>query len=328
MKRNFFNYLGAIHIHSKLSDGTGDVHSISKAAKEAGLSWIIITDHNNFDIEEGFYNGVCVIRGEEISPKASDHYIALGIKSLITPEDCDVQKFVDEVRAQGGFGFAAHPDEDENRKNKANPIRWTNKAIIPDGVEIWNWFSNWADGYDDTNIFKIAYGYLFRHTLLKGPHCETLRWWDDLNNSSEKVVPAIFGVDAHALKISKYVIPVTIFPYKTCFKTLTNVIPLEHKMPENFDEQKNIILESLKIGNNIMVNRHVDNSIPSIYVSGRSLFVELAKTASIKLFKNGELICEECSDVLESKIEEKCKYRVEVYLKGKPWIFSNPIMLL
>ena len=37
MEKQFFNYLGAIHIHTKLSDGTGDINSISKAAKKAGL---------------------------------------------------------------------------------------------------------------------------------------------------------------------------------------------------------------------------------------------------------------------------------------------------
>ena len=165
MKKQFFNYLGAIHIHTKLSDGTGDINSISKAAKKAGLNWIIITDHNNFDIKEGFYNGVCVIKGEEISPCSSNHYIALDIKNLINPSD-DTQKFVDEVRAQGGFGFAAHPDEADNRKNKAHPIKWTDKTIVPDGIEIWNWFSDWADNYDETNIFKIAYSYFFRHKLI------------------------------------------------------------------------------------------------------------------------------------------------------------------
>ena len=265
MEKQFFNYLGAIHIHTKLSDGTGDINSISKAAKKAGLNWIIITDHNNFDIEEGFYNGVCVIKGEEISPCTSNHYIALGIKNLINPSD-DTQKFVDEVRAQGGFGFAAHPDEADNRKNKAHPIKWTDKSVIPDGIEIWNWFSDWADDYDESNIFKIAYSYFFRHKLIQGPHKETLKWWDELNKNSEHIIPAIAGVDAHALKISKYIIPIKIFPYKDCFKTLTNIIPLKNKPPEDFEEQKNLILSSIKNGNNIMINRHIKKDIPLIYI--------------------------------------------------------------
>lgn len=326
MEKQFFNYLGAIHIHTKLSDGTGDINLISKAAKKAGLNWIIITDHNNFDIEEGFYNGVCVIKGEEISPSTSNHYIALGIKNLINPSD-NTQKFVDEVRAQGGFGFAAHPDEADNRKNKAHPIKWTDKSVVPDGIEIWNWFSDWADDYDESNIFKIAYSYFFRHKLIQGPHKETLKWWDELNKNSEHIIPAIAGVDAHALKISKYIIPIKIFPYKDCFKTLANIIPLENKPPEDFEEQKNLILSSIKNGNNIMINRHVKKDIPLIYVEDKSIIIKLSTKAQIKIIQNGNPIHSEINNNLKFPIQEKKKYRVEVYLKNQPWIFSNQISI-
>ncbi len=326
MKKQFFNYLGAIHIHTKLSDGTGDINSISKAAKKAGLNWIIITDHNNFDIKEGFYNGVCVIKGEEISPCSSNHYIALDIKNLINPSD-DTQKFVDEVRAQGGFGFAAHPDEADNRKNKAHPIKWTNKSVIPDGIEIWNWFSDWADDYDETNIFKIAYSYFFRHKLIQGPHKETLKWWDELNKKSENIIPAIAGVDAHALKISKYIIPIKIFPYKDCFKTLTNIITLENEIPKDFESQKKLILSSIKNGNNLMINRHIKNEIPLIHVENKTIIVKLSTKAEIKIIQNGTQIFTENTKNLKFPIDENAKYRIEIYLKNQPWIFSNQISI-
>ncbi len=326
MQKQFFNYIGAIHIHTKLSDGTGDINSISLAAKKAGLDWIIITDHNNFDIVEGVYNGVCVIKGEEISPYTSNHYIALGIKKLIIPCN-NTQKFVDEVRAQKGFGFAAHPDEADNRKNKAQPIKWTDKSVIPDGIEIWNWFSDWADNYNDSNIFNIAYSYFFRHKLIKGPRKETLKWWDELNLNSEDIIPAIIGVDAHALKISKYIFPIKIFPYKECFETLANIITLEHKLPENFEQQKKIILESIKNSNNIMVNRHIKKEIPLIYVEDKSIIVKVLTRAQIKIIKNGIPIYTEISNNLKFPIKENVKYRIEIYLKNQPWIFSNPIII-
>ena len=75
LQLNKYNSIGAIHIHSVYSDGTGNIDLISKAAKKAGLDWIIVTDHNSFDIEEGIYNGVYVIKGEEISPKNENHYL-------------------------------------------------------------------------------------------------------------------------------------------------------------------------------------------------------------------------------------------------------------
>lgn len=325
MENLSFNYSGAIHIHSDLSDGTGDINSISKAAKHAGLDWIIITDHNNFEIQEGFYNGVCVIRGEEVSPKAYNHYLALGIKELIEPND-NPQVYIDEVRRQGGFGFSAHPDESAARKNRANPIKWLDKSIIPDGVEIWNWFSDWADNYNDTNIFNIAYGYIFRHKLIKGPHKETLEWWDKLNNASEKIIPAIAGVDAHALKISKYVIPVKVFPYKTCFKTLTNIITLPQELPKTFDEQKALILEALRNGNNIIVNRHIRKETPIIKVVENSIQIKISTKALIKILHNGDFVFEDYGDNINFDMKEKGKYRIEIYLNNEPWIFSNPIL--
>ena len=50
-------YKGAIHIHSLNSDGSGDIETITRAAQKAGLSWIIITDHNYFDLKEAFDRG-------------------------------------------------------------------------------------------------------------------------------------------------------------------------------------------------------------------------------------------------------------------------------
>ena len=80
---NNYKYLGAIHIHTKYSDGTGDIFEITKAAKKAGLSWVLITDHNNIEVEEGIINGIYVIKGEEISKTSSNHYIALGLKEKV-----------------------------------------------------------------------------------------------------------------------------------------------------------------------------------------------------------------------------------------------------
>ena len=200
---SIYKYSGAIHIHSLYSDGTSDINTISKAAKQSGLSWIIITDHNNFEAEEGIINGIYVIKGEEISLSHGNHYIALGINEYIAPSD-NCQENINAVKLNGGFGFAAHPDESTQRKNSHRPLRWLDKSITPDGVEIWNWFSQWADNYDSGNLFSNIYSYLFKEKLVKKPNSDTLKWWDDLNNNSDSIVPAIGGIDAHALKVTRY----------------------------------------------------------------------------------------------------------------------------
>jgi len=291
---NSYHYLGAIHIHSKFSDGSKDVNSISKAAKKAGLDWIIITDHNSLAVEEGYYNGVCVIKGEEISPSAANHYLAFNINKPIVSTIS--KEFTNEVRKQGGFGFIAHPDESDERKNSYTPIKWLDENIIPDGVEIWNWLSQWADNLNDKNIFSLIYAYLFKNRLVTEPNKKTMNRWDLLNNNSKEIIPAIGGVDAHAMKIKDYLIPVTVFPYEKMFKTITNVLTFNEPLSEDFETRKSQILNAVKEGNNLIINRNVDKSIPEINFIGGSkiqsddisyLIVKTKKKTSIKIKNRG-----------------------------------------
>lgn len=335
-------YLGAIHIHSLFSDGTANVEEISLAAKKAGLSWIIITDHNNMDIEEGFYNGVCVIKGEEISPTTNNHYLALNIKKIIKPT-MEPEQFIEETHKQNGFGFIAHPDESQNRKNKYSPIYWENKEVIPDGIEIWNWFSTWADNYCDKSIFHIVYCFLFRHQLVKKANEKSLQWWDKLNNQNSKIIPAICGVDAHALKIKKYIIPVTVFPYEMMFKTLTNVISINSCLNEDFEIQKQQILHAIKNGNNLVLNRHVTKNIPEINIKNKeslakiggsikldnetTLNVNYNKKVIISIWHNGQNIYQTFDKILKLPINKMGKYRVELLTKNYAIAYSNPIIV-
>ena len=41
-----YEYVGAIHIHSVYSDGTGKIEEIAKAAYDSDLDFIMMTDHN------------------------------------------------------------------------------------------------------------------------------------------------------------------------------------------------------------------------------------------------------------------------------------------
>lgn len=335
-----YSYIGAIHIHSKYSDGTGDINVISKAAKKAGLDWIIITDHNCLNVEEGFYNGVLVIKGEELGNKTY-HYLALDTDKEI--KETDPKKYVEEVRNQCGFGFAAHPDESEKRKNIYPPIKWLDKSITPDGIEIWNWFSNWADNLNDRNILALIYAYLFKYKLITKPTKETLEWWDELNNQTEKIVPAIAGIDVHALKIKKYIIPVTIFPYKEMFKTFSNIISLNTPLSDDFLTAKQQVLNAVKSGNNLMVNRKICKVLPKIYIKNLTksisfekslildeqtfLSVNINKQAQIRIIKDGKVFTEKKANSLDLHIIEQGKYRVEIIIGNRGYAYSNPIYL-
>ncbi|MFW5804399.1 MAG: PHP domain-containing protein [bacterium] len=331
---------GAFHIHTTYSDGTGTISQIAKDAKKAGLDWIIITDHNNLtglhNNEEGWYDGLAVIIGEEISPDSSDHYLALNIKEEVC---CSLtpQKTIESVKSQGGIGFIAHPDESINRKNKFPPLRWTNWDIRGfNGIEIWNYMSDWGDNFDERLSY---YNLLTRHYRLTGPTKNTLRWWDEVNNETSEIISAVGSLDSHAFKHQFF----EIFPYLDTFKTITNYLFLDQNLSTNFEDAKTQILTALKNGNNIIVNRFWNNKqddfIFSIISKNKEIFpgqetilnenskllIKLPQKAKIKLFRNGNIIFEENTTNIKVKDLSPGKYRFEAYLNNKPWIFSNPI---
>jgi len=343
-----FTSLGALHIHTKYSDGLGVIPEIAAHAKKAGLSWIIITDHNCIDglinNEEGWYDGVAVIVGKEISPKNSDHYLALDIKKEITP-DLTPEEFINEVKMIGGFGFIAHPDENPNRKNNYNkPLRWTNWDIQGfHGLEIWNYMSDWTDNCDSK---KVIFDYYNTYKILKGPTKNVLNWWDRLNNSNNHIIPAVGGIDAHGFKYNLFGINLTLFDYNDCFRSLTNCLHLENKLSESFEQAKSQIILALKNGNNSIINRIWDNSnkefqfyietedkhvFPGSSVNFdecKRIIARLSRKADIRLIHNGELILEHKDNKLTFEELKPGKYRLEIFYKGKPWIFTNPVLIL
>lgn len=342
-----YTSIGAIHIHTKFSDGTGDIEMISKAAKEAGLDWIIVSDHNDFSLKEGIYNDIYVIKAEEISPDLGYHLLAFDIKEEIKKSE-DPIKNIENVHKQGGFCFAAHPDESDFRKNSNPPIKWLDKTIIPDGVELWNWFSDWANRYNNQDIFHIAYAFLFRKKLIRGTEPQTRYWWDKINCKKDEIFPAIAGTDAHALKINNFLIPVTIFPYKYCFKTAANLIYTDTPFSKNFEKAKKQILKAIKQGNTILINRkkckrlnHKKLSLQATNANNETAFcgekikldfdtkieLKLHRKAEISLFLDGNEIRYDNTDKFTHNVTEKGKYRIEVYQGNTPVLYSNPILI-
>lgn len=346
-----YEYPGAIHIHSTYSDGTSSIEQIAKEAKKAGLKWIVITDHNSIagleDGKEGFYEGVCVIVGQEISPDHYDHYMAFGLNEKIS-EKQEAQDFINEVNEKGGFGFIAHPDEQEVRENEYPALRWRNWEVENfTGLEIWNYMSDWVDTLAPANKFKK---FLKPDTTLHGPTEPTLKWWDKLNLYSEKVVPAIFGLDVHCFKYNFKGIPLKVFPYKKSFKTLQNFVQLSDFLSTDFNTAKNQIHEAIKNGNNIMIQNSLGGFAGTVFTATKKnehgrffkatagevftieddfiIDVETPKVSEIRLYKDGEVVKTEQTKHLKYNTSEPGSYRFESYLEGRYWIMSNPIKVV
>ena len=110
-----YEYIGALHIHSVYSDGTGTVDEIINYAREVGLDYLILTDHNTVKAlkegYEGWYGDTLFLVGCEINDKENkNHYLAFGIEDSYSTR-MNANEYVKKVKDAGGIGFLAHPHE-------------------------------------------------------------------------------------------------------------------------------------------------------------------------------------------------------------------------
>jgi hypothetical protein len=344
-----FEYVGAIHVHSIFSDGSGEVRDIANLASESGLDFLILTDHNTLralkDGYEGWYNNTLLLVGCEINDKENkNHYLALNIEDTFSTR-ISAKEYVKKVKDAGGIGFIAHPHEKRTNMKEHPPypwIEWDTKDFT--GIEIWNHMSEWMENLTEQNKYQN-----FVHPLksITQPPEETLKLWDEL--SIERHITGIGGVDAHAHKYNVLgFFEVEIFPYKVLFKSIrTHILTQTEILPgkgiDGLTSAKEVIYTSLKNGNCFVANDYhgdsrgfrffaeanskIYNMGDTISNDGKIKFKVLvpAPNAEIRLIKNGALIDSVEDKECEFIIDKNGAYRIEVFLNGNAWIYSNHI---
>ena len=342
-------YIGAIHMHSIFSDGSGEVPQIAKFANELDLDYIILTDHNTLRaLEEGYekwYGNTLCLVGSEINDKENkNHYLALNINKTYSTR-IPVREYVRKVKEDGGIGFIAHPFEAREHMEEHPPYPWIEWDTDDfNGIEIWNHMSEWMENLTEENKYQA-----FLHPLrtIVAPNKETLNKWDELN--LKRKVVGIGGVDAHAHKYNLLgFLEVEIFPYKVLFKSIRTHILLDKELVrENSEESvlqsKNAIYNALADGKCFFANdyhgdskgfRFYAKANDKIYQMG-DLIKDAKKTyfkvllpvqkAEISLIRNGKKIAQAEDKSAEFIVEDAGAYRVEVYIHNKAWIYSNHI---
>jgi hypothetical protein len=110
-------YSGGLHMHTVHSDGALTVAEISALAREAGLDFVAITDHNNttHQVERVSDDGLLRIVGEEITTPGG-HASAWGIGGArdfvdfrVMPGDPRIADLVRATTARGGLFSINHP---------------------------------------------------------------------------------------------------------------------------------------------------------------------------------------------------------------------------
>jgi len=357
-----FEYSGVIHVHSTFSDGTGTVPEIMRYANEAGLDYVILTDHNTLLAKdkgfEKFFDNAMLIVGYEVNDiDNKNHYLVLGLNELVGTyrvlpngelgNNLPASEYVRIVREKGGVGFIAHPFEKRNQFPEHPAYPWLNWEVNDfDGIEIWNHMSEWIEGLNEKNKIQR-----FLHPLksITAPNPDAVKKWDNLN-INRKVV-AIGSIDAHAHKQTFMGFPVfEVFPYKVLFRSIRTNVLLDEKIEKdneaNFSNYKKLIIEALRKGRSYITNYYYGDAHgfrffaeydDKLYNIGDDIIMQsdskksiifnifLPKSAHIILRRNGEVYAEFDGIGNGVKVKEDGNYRVECWLGEKAWIFSNHI---
>jgi hypothetical protein len=186
---------GAVHIHTRRSDGGGTVEQVARAAAGAGLRFVVITDHGNgtrAPDSPAYYGDVLALDAVEISTEGG-HVVALGLPKAPYPLGGEARDVVEDVKRLGGFAIAAHPD------SLKPELTWNEWDSPVDGLEWLNGDSEWRD----ESVFELArvlLAYPVRPAnalgLLFDRSDSTMHRWDEATR--HRRVVALAGADAHA----------------------------------------------------------------------------------------------------------------------------------
>lgn len=341
--------VGNIHIHTILSDGAAEHTQLAQTAREAGLDFLIVTDHNVYASErQGWYDGLLLLVGEEVHNPANpqaNHFLALNAGEDLAPYGDTPQQLIAAVRARGGLGFIAHPYEHSGQFSHEPQINWLDWEVKGyDGLELWNYMSEFK-GYlrDLPTSLLLAY---WPQLAIRGPYAETLARWDALLAQSK--VYALGGSDAHATTYRLGPLVRQVFSYAHLFRAVNTHLLLTEPWSHDAAQDARLVYDALGHGRAFIA---YDGLAPAsgfffqadhrgnlftlgdeVSAHGTVRFRAQAPTrAHLRLIHNGFCVAETVGTTLEHVSRAPGVYRVEAYrsylFRERGWIYSNPIFV-
>lgn len=351
----YADYKGVIHVHSQLGGhSTGSFAQIIEAARENGLSFVVMTEHPSPLIDtaamtlKGFQSGVLFVNGNELNTARGDRFLDLpGTSASGNASTKQTQDLIDEEKAQEHLLLVAYPQEFHS---------WET-ADGYDGIEVYNLYTNARRINPLVMFFDGLWSYGSYADLLftrfyERPG-EALKRWDDLTASKNRPLVATAGNDAHANvgihigdESGKKYLGILLDPYGRSF----SIVRTHALIKKDKALSAETLLEAIKDGHCYIAFdlfadstgfRFTASQGSSSAIMGDAVplqnGVRLSVTTPVKsrivLFRNGQPV-EEAPDTLskEFTVNTEGVYRVEVYLdalgssfRNRPWIISNPI---
>ena len=336
---------GAFHVHTRRSDGSGTPNEIAAAAEEAGLDFLIFTDHGDGTRAPDppqYRSNVLCLDGVEISTSGG-HYIAVGLsRGAPYPFGGDPAGVVEDVRRMGGFGVVAHP-------GSARPeLAWRDWELDIDGIEWLNGDSQWRDESWGALVAAASRYPFFSSgalaSLLDRPS-EVLKRWDDPVRGN---VVGLAGADVHA-SLHGATIELALPGYLEVFRTFAVRVVLGRAWTGDASHDASLLIDGLRSGRTFTAidalagpvrfrfEALAGNRTVAMGERLESAAVELRAAvagppdAEIVLLRNGEPVARSGTTLRYHAPTGVATYRVEVYVGGAPgfppmpWIVSNPI---
>lgn len=345
-----YEYVGNPHVHTCYSDGAAVHADVAKAGSQAGLDFVITTDHNVLVSEiEGYYDDVLLLVGEELHNvqcnSQSNHLLAFNTEFELAPVASDAQTLVDEVSRGNGFCFLAHPFELNCPIDpELEAIIWEDWGVEGySGIELWNHMSEFK-GLLRNKLWAIFFA-RFPDLGIRGPYKNTLQQWDALLADGRRVA-VIGAADAHGKTYSMGSLTRQVLPYEYLFRCVNTHVLTDVPLSGDLGRDKALIYDGLRSGTTWVgydlpastsgfrfaarsgANRAVVGG--ELVRTGAVVFdVQTPRTADIRLLRHGSVVARTRGTSLSYTSAVAGAYRVEVYLRyrlaRRGWIFSNPI---
>lgn len=334
-------YIGCIHVHSTYSDGAATVPEILGFAAEAGLDYVVLSDHSSDGPRTGGYTGwhnsLLCLSAPEIGRKGDPHFMAFCPANLQRLLQRSPVEALAAAREQGTVTFLAHPHPADFKVYKRPPAGWDHVDGYPfDGLEVWSYLHDVCYGL---NPWRLARFWSHHESLVHGPRPETLRMWDDL--CRRRRVAGIGALDNHAMKLP--IVGPTL-PHLDLFRLhRTHVVCPE--LPADGDAAEHALAAALAAGRSFVAmdgwgdafgftfraegpNLSLTLGDEAAFSGATRLVVVSPLTADLTVIGDGEIMERRAGATsLELPLRQPGVYRVEARLKGRPWVFTNPVYL-
>lgn len=340
----------AIHVHTRLSDGGGTREEAIADAEAAGVDALLFSDHflprkavDGFPLRCG---KVLVEQGVELRTSDNDHLLVFGVRNMVATRRLPTPAALNLLARLELPFFVAHPQGRPHCLffNRRHQWRyWYNPHYT--GLEIWSYMHDWIANASPRRIPDMC---RTPDAYITGPDRQVLAYWDAV--AETRRVSGFGGLDAHAKRLPLGLGSLCgwardgILPYRQNFAAFSTYALVPEQSHDDAEELRGVISalgtgkcwachDGLADGRDFRFYSETESgrletgSETRFAVGTVRLRAELPQEATACVMSKGEKVAEFTGKTLEFAPAVPGAYRLEVYLAGRPWIFSNHIYL-